>query len=483
MSDGGGEGAAKGAVLLRPLLVAAAILAVGVATQLGAYLNHDVAFLAWVARAVAGGAVYGRDILEVNFPLAFLIYLPAVPLGAVIGLSLAVKLWTAALAALSLLLLAKALPAERRGPVLIAFALFVGFALPREFGQREQFAFILVAPWCVEASRGRWHSILVGALAGLGFAIKPHFLIPLAVLALYRRRLGREEAAIVGVGALYALLLLVAFRPFLVEALPLARAAYGGIEYNGEGAVRAAIAGFFILALAVPVFGSRDRTAMAFLLAAAGFYAAAVLQMKLFPYHFLPGWGFAVLAAAALLHSRPPAGRALLAAAAAVLVIQALPWWRGSEGRERQIPRLVNVLDRGRSFTVIAVHPYPSFPTALHTRACFLGWSNSHWFLPFVAKALAGEAPRGDGVAEQWAVRQAVAELRRSPDTVVVDTDWSRHTGLKSRSFDALAWLRRDPEFDRLWQGYSEGAQVGPFRLFRLRAAASPARPGCSPAG
>ena len=463
------------------LIVPALLLAVGLAVQWRAYLNHDVAFLAWVAREVAGGAVYGRDILEANFPLAFLIYSPVAAFVPVAALPIAVKLWTMLLAALSLALLWRGLPEGQRAAVLIAFAAFLALALPREFAQREQIAFILVAPWCVAAERGRREGLLVGLLAGLGLAIKPHFLVPLALVVLYRRRFGVEEVGIAVAGGLYALSLPIFFWPFLSESLPLARSAYWAVDPAWSGVPRAFLLGALILVAAVGALRARDRLAIGFVVAAAGFFLAAFLQMKLFPYHLLPAWGFLLLAAAGLLKSGRLFAAALLTVAAGSLLLQALPWWRGSEGRERQIPALAAILERGPSFTVIAVHPYPSFPTALHTRACFAGWSNSHWFLPAVAKVASGEAERRDGVAEHWALRQAMTEVARRPARVVVGTDWRRHTGLKSPSFDGLAWLQRNPEFARLWSAYEEEARVGRFRVFRLRDGVASA--GCRRAG
>lgn len=460
-----------------------AILMAGLATQLPAFLNHDVAFLSWVAHRVLGGAVYGRDILEVNFPMAFLIYMPAAMVEHFLGLSLAVKLWTFGLEIVSLLLLSRALPMANRGIVLMAFAAFLAFALPREFAQREQIAFILTAPWCVAAPRSKRHSIFVGVLAGIGFSIKPHFLIPLALLALYRRKFGYGERAIVITGALYAIALPTFFWPFLTDSLPLAQAAYWAIGSISNGVAPALVAGVLIITCSIAAIAARDALAKEFLIAAIGFLAAAVLQQKLFPYHLLPVWGFLVLASASLFRERRLVASALLVACTYVLAIVAMPWWRDSDGRAEEIPQLTAFLDRGSSFTVIAVHPYPSFPTALHTRACFLGWSNSHWFLPAVAKIATGQTNRTDPVAEEWAVRQAVTELSRSPDRVVVDTDWRRHTGLLSRRFDAIAWLERNPEFLKLWKNYAKEAKVGEFLIYRRRNFDHTISRHCSPVG
>ena len=42
--------------------------------------------------------------------------------------------------------------------------------------------------------------VVIGVMAGVGFAIKPHFLIALALVFATRRRIGTEEWAIAATG-------------------------------------------------------------------------------------------------------------------------------------------------------------------------------------------------------------------------------------------------------------------------------------------
>ena len=58
---------------------------VALAIHIPNYLHQDVAFLTWTADQVMRGAVFGRDVYDVNPPLSFLIYTPAAILGRVIG--------------------------------------------------------------------------------------------------------------------------------------------------------------------------------------------------------------------------------------------------------------------------------------------------------------------------------------------------------------------------------------------------------------
>lgn len=463
----------------------AAIVGLALIIHVPAFINHDVAFLTWTAEQVLGSAIFGRNIYEPSPPLSFLIYSPAALLAPLMGFDLAIKLWVVALASLSLVVLFQVAPKPLRFPVALALGLFFALAYPREFGQREQIALLLCAPYVAGVTASRRWAITTGVMAGIGFALKPYFLIPLALVFFSRRKMRVEEWSLVITGACYAAIIVLFFRPYLLEMLPIAVAAYWGIS-PGEHAVNRLLVFGLLL---VPCLGlwaiSRDGRATGYLMASVGFGIGAVVQSKFFHYHFLPAWGFMAMFLASYLINKSRVMQfgaiMILSALLVILYVIAFHWSRDSENRKHTIPDLLDAINRADSFTVFAVHPYPAFPTTIYTATPYLGLSSSHWFLPAVGKLVSGEAERSRAVVSELAIDQAVKELERRPGLVIVDTNWSRHTDVK-REFNGLAWLEKNDRFRTLWNEYSFAETVGSFQLYTRCATGCPASDVSAPA-
>lgn len=433
------------------------------AIQAAAYLNHDVAWFAWGANRMAHGAVLGRDLIEPNFPLAYLIYFPALLFSSIIGLSAAVKLWVVCLIGLSGILCARRLKKHDRIAFLTVFGLFCALAMPREYGQREHIAFLLVLPYCISSKDARAPAILVGVMAGIGFAIKPHFLIALAVVEIGRKPFRIEQLSLIAAGALYAAVILLFFRPFVFEMLPVTHAVYWAFDRSGqlgEIAVAASMAAITLMASQT----ARSRTAKTLAIAAAGFLLAAIAQQRLYSYQLLPMWGFISVSSAVLLANRRKLyrmiGFSLIGGVAVATGPASVKWWHDSEDRQSTIPQLIALLDQRASFTVFSVHPYPAFPTALHTWATYTGLSNSHWFLPAVAQS---GGFNKDAVKQ--AIRLARADLASFPAIVVVDTNWRRHTE-SDPHWNGLDFLLRDTAIRKMWKKYQFVKSVGPYDFY-----------------
>jgi hypothetical protein len=447
--------------ILMPMLA----LFAGLLIHKSALLNHDVAWFAWGAREWLHGLVIGKDITDPNFPLAFLIYVPAALLAGPLGLGLAVKAWLLLLAALVVAIAWPDVARGRRAAVFGTLAVFVVLGWPREFAQREQFAMLLVLPYVLPAGRRGWRAVAAGILGGIGFALKPHFLIVWAMLEINRKLFRTEQIALVCTGAAYALSLAIVFPEFTFGLLPSTLEVYGAFNRleAAQSVVLPAAFGLLTLGLA---FKAQDPSAKALALASLGFAIAAALQMKFYAYQLLPAWGFATVALAALVADRNRLVRGIAIAALVVAVVhQARPaaaWWSDAERREIMQPRLAAALQAARTFAVIAVHPYPAFPTAVRAEEesgiRYVGSASSHWFLP----AAAG----GNARAVRLAREHAMHDILKRPDIVLVDTDWTRHTTLPG-TFDGLAFLLGDAAFAAQWSAYRKTGSVGAFLVFR----------------
>lgn len=182
----------KGARTWAGCLVVALI---GLVPQFLSRTSPDVAFPLWTAGSLLDGATLYVDILEVNPPLFIWLDIPVVALARWAGLDpilmfrLALTVLFAASVWLTHRILADGQSDTRmdgRTDVLSAMAItFVLFVLPRlDWGEREHMALALMLPWLALAAQrveGRevsgWTALLVGLAAGLGIALKPHFVL------------------------------------------------------------------------------------------------------------------------------------------------------------------------------------------------------------------------------------------------------------------------------------------------------------------
>ena len=207
-------------------------------------------------------------------------------------------------------------------------------------------------------------------------------------------------------------------------------------------------------------------------MAALGFAIAVILHRKGFPYHYLPTFGFLTLYLAAMLENKR---RFAQFTAALFLVLETfrmatftIPWFRDAEGRREAIPALLKEVNGSSSFTVLAAYNFPAFPTAILTDVPFLGMSPVNNFISAVGDIETGFAQQDGREVSRLALAQAMRELERKPELVIVDTDWS---GLSARRvpFDGLAWFKRDPQFAALWQDYALSAQWGDYQFYRRK--------------
>lgn len=430
-------------------------------------VDYDVAFLTWAADQIMGPAVYGVDILDVNPPLCVLIYVPAALLAQFIGFEWGVRLWMFILTSLSVAGVWHAAERPLRLPVASILILFTALAFPNHFAQREQIAFLLCAPYVAgPASNRRW-GVLSGVMAGAGFLMKPHFLIPLALVFALRRRIGVEEKAIIATGAAYAAVILLFFQPYLWQMVPAAAVTYWAISFPW---ISMALQAAFVLFAAVPIAlaGDRQPAAAPYLAATVGFVAAAVLQQKGFLYHFIPAFGFlALFLTVRSFNTR----RAVAIAAAMLLVLEAALigriagfWLSLHDAQAADRMALQAEIDRAGSYTSFVPEPYPAFPAAIHTQSRFTGIAICPIFIPAVALYATGQAQGDPGVAYRLAMSQVLRELDRKPELVIT---LAVPYSAGNKSFDILAWLGRDEKFQAAWKNYEVYRTIGYYRLYR----------------
>lgn len=487
-----------------------------------AYMNHDAAWYLHMSGVwLDGGALY-RDVVDTNPPL--IVFLSAVPveIGRLLGASqpAVFKACVYAAAGASALL---AVPLVRRTwqtqtsryLVLTALAFSLFPFVQEDFGQREHLTVIFAAPFVFDACAaaiGRpsapWASAGLGVLAGLGFAMKPHFAaawfaIELC-LAFVRREGARVRPAAVAVAAtLVAYIAVVAvFEPDYFTVARHVAEVYGGLNRSAATLLRLPELRYWMLALfvvlAVRLPWLPRASALLLFSAATGFLVAALAQMKGWGYHLYPFRAFAVCLFASVVAGVVDAypgilrlirgGRRTLSAAAAGAVL----FWSARYAIESRKPSptdyvtpLIDTIEREHadSLALLSMRTilYPAFPAATYTNATWVLRHNSLWFLPglYAADIDSGQGDisfrRTDAMPplEREYFDQVVADLCAHPPGLLVIEPPIPNAPAGRRSLDLIRYYGQDPRFERLIRSYAPVGTIGPFVAYAAAQGAS----------
>jgi hypothetical protein len=511
------------------------IAALGAAAEFATFARSDMAFLLYAAERVLDGARLYVDVVEINPPLIVALNIPAVLLARFIGAS--DILVYRALMVLVLLgslwfsdrvlrpLLGECEDALRyRFGLILAFALFL--APGNDFGQREHLLVAFSSPYLLLAAgriAGRpaaaGEGFLAGALAGLGLALKPHFLLVWAAIEGYAAwRLRARRPSYEALGTLITLVAYLAgvalvtpqyFR--LVELLGPAYAGFGHDPFlhvlvTAPGAALCILAGLAALALRHhsrhPALWSVLAVAMV-----ASFIAAAA-QQKGWVYHFYPARVFALtlLALAVLDVCRPLKRRvpriyaAVAFAALGVSVLSAI----GSgvtrvrhrdaarEAEQAQLDQLVvavrRYMPRGGSLFSLSYTIGSSFPLVNYSGVRWASRFPHLWILEAVyhdelyePAPLRYHTPEEMGPAERFLNEAVSQDLARHRPDVLLILRHARDVPQNSlRRLDYVGYFGRDPRIARELRQYRLAEDVGEYHLY-VRAR-TPEQPGARPA-
>jgi hypothetical protein len=472
--------------------------------------NHDEAyFIAGAAQLLDGGR-FGKDVIDINPPHIYWMSTAPIWLARPIGArsDIVATFFTGVMAAASLIACERLIASggshrpSPRGLVLVAAGIVL-FAPGYDFGQREHWMLLLTMPYIIARSRRAEDIALFGTAASLigvaacfGFCMKPYYLlVPIAIevwlLARTRRPaiLFSPETIALGItGLLYLAAVLLILPGYFQNAMPTALLGYWAFNGTLEEVLRNAV----LLTAPAVVLGWLGYTslrqgeaipalAQAFAAAGVAFLIAALLQLKPWPYHFLPSIVSLYLAAAVLLMGGTARldAHVLRLGALSVLIVAAClrPAQEALQSFENggtiaRVEKLAAVFraNPGPSGTVAGflTSPRDVFPAVLA--------SGMNWALPFggdylipaavrADEAPAVKRPRIEAAAIALAERDVAAIRAKEPGVIVIDAAVDK-LGFGNRKFDYLPWLESRTDFTDLLRQYREIDPVGPFRLF-----------------
>jgi hypothetical protein len=455
----------------------------------------DVGWLMYLAREVLDGKQLYVDVIDVNPPLIVVLSAVVLRAAAVLGappltmfalasalLLIACAWWTASL----LRRYSAAFEDRLRTAAVITIVLAL---LPRyDFGQREHLLAALTLPYLVLSALrlrglpvGAGEGLAIGALAGLGFALKPHQLLAfllIELLVIYcRRRLVRTESiGVLVVVSAYLAGIATLFPAYLANTVPLAVAYYMIESDNSLGAMligRPFIAlGTLGLVLAIASRWRVRHDPLLLVLVVFGLGAglAYFSQSKGWHYQALPclfALTFALLHSLFVVEIPERSRRATQALYAMVVVVGSLYMANRAffiwAPQRTAMHQLATVLGRGAAPSVLLLSDdmQPAWPVVFEAGVQWASRFDSMW-------ALIGETRRVRRIAPQpmlrevrnWMVDDFLAGM---PQLVLVD---------KASSMDYLGELLSDERFARAWSHYDEVAQALPgWRTYTIRRA------------
>ena len=333
-------------------------------------------------------------------------------------------------------------------------------------------------------------AIAVGASAGLGFGIKPHFLLVPAILELMlwcraRRRLTflRPETLALGtVVALYAVAIVIFTPGYLTRIVPYTLEVYEAGYHNPL---------FVVLVrpetLLVPVLVCvhwQRRRALTPHLAAMGdvfslsgitLFAAYLMQMKGWDYHLYPTTAMLTMLAGVLLTAPSAVSRSvrtMVFAVTAALVGKAALL---SDNHRALVDQLLPFVREHapHSIYLFSVDVFPGFPMAVDADVRWASRFPSLWLMPGIDQRRRAASPDSDVdflvEIERFTTEAVIADLSQyRPEIVFVDTrpwrPWQAAT-----VFDFIAHFSADPRFAALWARYEQIGEVEGFEVYRLR--------------
>lgn len=300
------------------------IILLGWQLQNWLFFNWDVSTLIQATKKLLAGGKYVTDFFTPNPPFILYLYTPPTLLSAWLDSNIVsvFRIYVLLIAAVSwvlcYLLLGDIKTVQRQLPIylLLLVIAFLFWVFPLfNLGQRDHLVVIFSMPYFLAAAYrldlGKLHDRLavpVGIWAGLGFAIKPHFLIAFIFIEFYfaiRQRnvfawLRTETLIILGILVAYVVSIILFHREYLTQMLPyLMHLYYQSSPYPFSILYLNIPFLSFFLPIALFVIQYNDellRNLRIILLTAfVGFIFSFMLQRSAFIYHIIPAMSLEIL--------------------------------------------------------------------------------------------------------------------------------------------------------------------------------------------
>lgn len=492
------------------LLAIVGIYLLSWAMQSTLLLNWDVSWNLHAAQRLLAGGSYQHDFSDINPPMIFYLNIPPVLLARFLAIDtiLAMRIYVFLLATLSLVLccglIYEIFSAQSRAVAQQFFlALILAFLmLPvYEFGQREHLMIILIMPYLlavVYQLQGNklnfWIAVVIGLLAGLGFAIKPFFLAVLVIVEMYYIYSVRNIVAWIRMETLMIIALLVSYlcaialfhADYINYIIPLAmRFYYSGVGFPWRELVLHPVAIFCYFVMAVYFFqyqrGSSKILGTLLLLVLSCFLLSYFVQRTTWYYHIVPAFSLAILLWVLIISSLASKLRLtrvemvfmLLAASLAFFfpIFYVGTMYFSSVIYKNKMGKLITFMQthaRHKPIYFFSTSPSFEFPAVDYANAIPVSrFASAIW----VAGVLKHPTYADGGLLQQdrdYFIETIAGELNAArPTWVFVDVQQDKPY-LENIEFDYIRYFSRSNHFQQAWKLYAYFSTIEEYPFYKF---------------
>lgn len=471
--------------------------------------NWDIVWLMEAAKRMLHGGSYTTDFFETNPPLILYLYLPPLFISKflAIDLILTFRVYIFLLSALSLLLcyhFAKRIFVQQHPFVL--FSIFITLALCYlilplyELGQRDHLLVILAMPYLFAITYRLQNGTMtyltacsIGLLAGLGFAIKPHFLITAILIecyCLYKKNIfywQRPEVFILwGFVGIYIASIIIFFPDYFSFIVPFSlNHYYAAISAPWTSMLVSPLSlfcwlPFLLLVVIKPQHQPYQSLSAIFSLALTGYLFAYLSQRNTFYYHFIPPLSLAILLLMILFisfltdfykHKSAYFFTILL-----IILFSIFPmrqWydiyqnWAGHKQKINKLTFFMQTYAQHQPVYFLTTTMVYSFPSIYYAKARFSSRFPFLWMLAGLVNQTNNHST-AFLADKNLLIRMISEDLNKNKPLFVFVDESEKKPYLVNTSFNYLHYLSQDLTFKNEWKSYQYLTTIEQHGLYKL---------------